>query len=75
MVERDADTAPFVPSFRYALHDLGVGPQAALSGDAPIRAVLSALRYVQRGDAVTREVLTAMLRDLPDGTVLGTDRV
>ena len=70
MVERDADTAPFVPSFRYALHDLGVGPQAALSGDAPIRAVLSALRYVQRGDAVTREVLTAMLRDLPDGTVL-----
>ena len=70
MVERDADTAPFVPSFRYALHDLGVGPQEALSGDAPIRAVLSALRYVQRGDAVTREVLTAMLRDLPDGTVL-----
>ena len=70
MVERDADTAPFVPSFRYALHDLGVGPQEALSGDAPIRAVLSALRYVQRGDAVTREVLSAMLRDLPDGTVL-----
>ena len=25
---------------------------------------------MQRGDAVTREVLTAMLRDLPDGTVL-----
>ena len=70
MVESDADTAPFVPSFRYDLHDLGVGPQEALSGDAPIRAVLSALRYVQRGDAVTREVLTAMLRDLPDGTVL-----
>ena len=70
MVERDADTAPFVPTFRYDLHDLGVGPQEALSGDAPIRAVLSALRYVQRGDAVTREVLTAMLRDLPDGTVL-----
>ena len=70
MVESDADTAPFVPTFRYDLHDLGVGPQEALSGDAPIRAVLSALRYVQRGDAVTREVLTAMLRDLPDGTVL-----
>ncbi len=70
MVQADADTAAFVPSFRYALHDLGSGPQEALSGAAPIRAVLSALRYVQRNDVVTREVLTAILRDLPDGSVL-----
>ena len=70
MVQADADTAAFVPSFRYALHDLGSGPQEALSGDAPIRAVLSALRYVQRNDVVTREILTAILRDLPDGSVL-----
>ena len=45
MVQADEDTAAFVPSFRYALHDLATGQQA-LSEDA-IRAVLSALRYVR----------------------------
>ncbi len=70
MVQMDDDTAPFVPSFRYALHDLGTIPMEELSGDAPVRAVLTALRYVQRNDEVTREVLTVLLRDLPDGTVL-----
>ena len=61
---------PSCRRFAYALHDLGSGPQETLSGDAPIRAVLSALRYVQRNDVVTREILTAILRDLPDGSVL-----
>ena len=70
MVQADEDTAPFVPSFRYALHDLGTGEQQALSRDAPIRAILSALRYVQRNDEVTHEVLTGILRDLPDGSTL-----
>ncbi len=68
MVQSDADTAAFVPSFRYDLHDLGVGPHQKLSSDAPVRAVLTALRYVQRNDEVTVGVLTALLRDLPDGT-------
>ncbi len=70
MVQSDADTAAFVPSFRYDLHDLGVGPHQKLSSDAPVRAVLTALRYVQRNDEVTVGVLTALLRDLPDGTDL-----
>ena len=70
MVQADEDTALFVPSFRYILHDLATGEQQALSKDAPIRAILSALRYVQRSDEVTHEVLIGILRDLPDGSTL-----
>ena len=69
MVQADEDTATFVPSFRYALHDLATGQQA-LSEDASIRAVLSALRYVQRSDEVTQEILAGILSDLPDGSLL-----
>ena len=70
MVQADEDTALFVPSFRYILHDLATGEQQALSKDAPVRAILSALRYVQRSDEVTHEVLIGILRDLPDGSTL-----
>ncbi len=67
MVQSDKDSAPFVPSFRYILHDLADEP---LSGDAPVRSILTALRYVQRNNEVSHAILTTILRGLPDGSDL-----
>ncbi len=68
MVQSDKDSAPFVPSFHYVLHDLADEPQQALSGDAPVRSILTALRYVQRNNEVSHAILTTILRGLPDGS-------
>ncbi len=67
MVQSDKDSAPFVPSFHYVLHDLA---DEALSGDAPVRSILTALRYVQRNNEVSHAILTTILRGLPDGSDL-----
>ncbi len=70
MVQSDKDSAPFVPSFHYVLHDLADEPQQALSGDTPVRSILTALRYVQRNNEVSHAILTTILRGLPDGSDL-----
>ncbi len=70
MVQSDKDSAPFVPSFHYVLHDLADEPQQTLSGDTPVRSILTALRYVQRNNEVSHAILTTILRGLPDGSDL-----